>query len=81
MFQLFQSYVAICVFMLQVASVLSAYCICFTHMLQVYVPNVLSASDVYVAFKCFVFQIHVHRVIGARTGCQGKGAASQGGGR
>jgi hypothetical protein len=36
MFQLFQSYAAISVFMLQVASVLSRYCICFTHILQVY---------------------------------------------
>jgi hypothetical protein len=40
MFQLFQSYIAISVFMLQVVSVLSGCCICFTHMLQVYVPNV-----------------------------------------
>ena len=31
--------------MLQVVSVLSGYCIYFTHMLQVYVPNVSSASD------------------------------------
>jgi hypothetical protein len=28
--------------MLQVASVLSRYCIYFTHMFQVYVPNILS---------------------------------------
>ena len=34
------------VFMLQVASVRSRCCICFTHMLQVYVPNILSASYV-----------------------------------
>ena len=45
MFEMFQSYVAISVFMLQVASVLSGCCICFKHMLQVYVPNVSSASD------------------------------------
>jgi hypothetical protein len=31
-------------FMLQVASVLSRYCICFTHMFQVYVSNVLSVQ-------------------------------------
>ena len=42
MFEMFQSYVAISVFMLQVASVLSGCYICFTHMLQVYVPNVSS---------------------------------------
>ena len=34
------------VFMLQVAIVLSGCCICFTHMLQVYVRNVSSATDV-----------------------------------
>jgi hypothetical protein len=39
------SYVAISVFMLQVASGLSGCCICFTHMLQLYVLNVSSASD------------------------------------
>jgi hypothetical protein len=33
-FQLFQSYVAVSVFMLQVASVLSEYCIYFTHIFQ-----------------------------------------------
>jgi hypothetical protein len=54
MFQLFQSYVAISVFMLQVASVLSGCCICFTHMLQVYVPNISSASDV-----CCIQVFHV----------------------
>jgi hypothetical protein len=36
-FSCFQSYVAINVFMLQAASVLSKFCICFTHMFQVYV--------------------------------------------
>ena len=45
-FQLFQSYVAISVFMLQFASVLSGRRICFTHMLQVYVPHISSASNV-----------------------------------
>jgi hypothetical protein len=39
-FHLFQSYAAISAFMLQVASVLSGCCICFTHMFQVYVLNV-----------------------------------------
>jgi hypothetical protein len=44
MFQMFQlqSYVSVSVFMLQVASVLFRHCIHFTHMLQVYVSNVLS---------------------------------------
>jgi hypothetical protein len=41
------SYVAISVFMLQVTVVLSGCCICFTHILQVYVPNVSSALDLY----------------------------------
>jgi hypothetical protein len=40
MFQLFHSYVAVSVSMLRVASVLCKCCICFTHMLQMYVPNV-----------------------------------------
>ena len=40
MFHLFQPYIAASVFMLQVASVLSGCCICFTHMLQVYVLNI-----------------------------------------
>ena len=34
-FQLFQCYVAVSVFMLQVASVLSGCCICFTHVARV----------------------------------------------
>jgi hypothetical protein len=54
MFQMFQSYVAISVFILQVASVLSICCICFTHMLQLYVLNVLSASDV-----CCIQTFHI----------------------
>jgi hypothetical protein len=41
-FHLFQSYVTINVFMLQIASVLSRCCICFTRMLQ------------FVCFKCFI---------------------------
>ena len=76
MFQLCQSYVAISVFMLQVASVLFGCCICFTHMLQVYVPNVSSASDL-----CSLQVFHVASVSclrglfreGALPGCQGKG--------
>jgi hypothetical protein len=60
MFQLFQSYVAKSALMLQVANVLSVCCICFTHMLQVYVPNISSASDVCCILsvsccKCFMF--------------------------
>ena len=57
MFQLFQSYVAISVFMLQVTSVLCESCICFTHMLQAYVSNVSSASDV-----CCIQVFHVASV-------------------
>jgi hypothetical protein len=46
MFKLFQSYVAVSVFMLQVASVLSGCCICWTHILQVYVLDVSSVAYV-----------------------------------
>jgi hypothetical protein len=64
MLRLFQSYVAIGVFMLQVTSVLSGCCICLIHMLQVYVLNVSFASDIFhpsVSYcKCFVFQRYVH---------------------
>jgi hypothetical protein len=45
-FLLFHSYAAISVFMLQVASILSRCCIYFTHMMSVYVLNVLSTSDI-----------------------------------
>jgi hypothetical protein len=75
MFQLFQSYVVISVFMLQVVSVLSRCCICYTHMLQMYVPNVLSSLDLcciqvfYVAnvscFKCMFRESWGHD-LGAR---------------
>ena len=62
MFQLFESYVAISVFMLQVASVLSSYCICFTHILKVYVSNV-NLLHTYVAFKSLMLQVfHVSEV-------------------
>jgi hypothetical protein len=57
MFQLFQSYVAVSVFMLQVTSVLSGSCICFIRMLQMYVINVSSASDV-----CCIQVFHVSDV-------------------
>jgi hypothetical protein len=57
MFDLFQSTVAISVCMLQVVSVLSGCCICFTHMLQVYVPNVISSLDL-----CCIQVFHVSRV-------------------
>jgi hypothetical protein len=58
MFQLFQSYVAISVLMLQVASILSEYCISFTHMLQVYVPNVSFTSDI----CCIHFMLQVFHI-------------------
>ena len=47
-FQLFQSYVAVSVFMLQVASILSGCCICITHMFQVYV-TIFHLLQTYVA--------------------------------
>jgi hypothetical protein len=50
MFQLFESYVAVSVFMLQVSSVLSGCCICFIHILQVYVSDV-SSVHMYVALS------------------------------
>ena len=46
MFQLFESYVAVRVFMLQVASVLPVCCICAIHILQVYVLDVSSIAYV-----------------------------------
>jgi hypothetical protein len=60
---MFQSYVAISVFILQVASVLSICCICFTHMLQSYVLNVLSTSDVCCiqTFHVSTFKVESHR--------------------
>jgi hypothetical protein len=54
MLRLFQSYVAIRLFILQVASVLFGCCICFTHMLEVYVSNVSSASNI-----CCIQMFHV----------------------
>ena len=57
MFEMFQSYIVISVFILQVVSVLSGCCICFTHMLQVYVLNVSSASDL-----CCIQVFHVASV-------------------
>jgi hypothetical protein len=57
MFQPFQSYVVISVFMLQVVSVLSRCCIYFTYMFQIYIPNVSSASDL-----CCIQVFHVASV-------------------
>jgi hypothetical protein len=72
-FQPFQSYVAISVLMLQVASVLYGCCICFTHRLQVYVQNVSSASDVCCIQVFYVESVScfrgMFRVMGARLGC------------
>jgi hypothetical protein len=58
MFQLFQSYVAVSVFMLQVASVLSRCCICFTH------PYVAS-----VRFRCVSYVSCIHEFYVARVLC------------
>jgi hypothetical protein len=57
MFHMFQSNVAISVCMLQVISVLSRYCICFTLILQVYVSNVTFALDL-----CCIQVFHVSSV-------------------
>jgi hypothetical protein len=59
-FQLFESYVAVSVFILQVASVLSECCLCFTHILQAYVPDVIS-----VAYVCCmqVLMLHIFHVV------------------
>jgi hypothetical protein len=76
MFQLFQSYVEISVFMLPFAIVLFGCCICFTHMLQLYIPNVSSVSVV-----CCIQEFHVSEVErpgGARPRRRGWGAASHG---
>jgi hypothetical protein len=54
MFKLFQFYVTVNVFMLQVANVLSGCYMCFTHMLQVYVLDVSS-----VAYVCCIKVFHV----------------------
>jgi hypothetical protein len=48
-FQLFQSYVAVIVFMLQVTNILFGCCICFTYMLEVYVADV---------FICCICMLH-----------------------
>jgi hypothetical protein len=70
MFRLFQSYIAVSVFMLQVTNVLSGCSICFTQILQVYVPNcfiyfkhMLHSSIS--CCKCFIFERYVQRVVGA----------------
>ena len=79
-FNCFSLYVAISVFMLQVASVLSGCCIYFIHMLQVHVPNVSFASDLcciqvfhVASVSCFRGIWYVQRVVGARPGRWGKG--------
>jgi hypothetical protein len=72
--------------MLQVASVLSGCCICFTHMLQVYVRDVSS-----VAYVCCIQVFHVAhllcwesqrtwRVMVARCGHRGMGRGEPGAG-
>jgi hypothetical protein len=83
MFQLFYSYVAVSVFMLQLASVLSGCCICFTHMLQEYVSNVSSALDLHciqvfhdASVSCFIDMFRESCGHGLDAG--GRGAASQG---
>jgi hypothetical protein len=77
MFLPFQSYVVISVFMLQVTSVLFGCCICFTHIFQVYVSNVSSASDVCCIQMFNILEVENHE---AWPGCQARewGAASRG---
>jgi hypothetical protein len=53
-----QYYVALSVFMLQVASALSRCCICFTHLFQVYVSDVSSIS-----YVCCIQVFYVARVL------------------
>ena len=66
--------------MLQVASVLSGCCICFTHMLQLYVKcfvcfRLMLHSSVLFC-KCFVFQRYIQREsLGHGPGVGGKGCA------
>jgi len=62
-FQLFQSYVAVSVFMLQVFYLNVIYV--FTHMFQVYVPNISSASDV-----CCIQVFHVLEVCSESYGAR-----------
>jgi hypothetical protein len=59
--------VAASVFMLQVASVLSRYCICcsgYTRMMQVYVPNVLAVSGccIYCSGYTHMLQAYVSNI-------------------
>jgi hypothetical protein len=63
--------------MLQVASVLSVCCICFTHMFHLYVPNVHLFSDI----RC-IQVFHILEVCseshGTRSGCWGMGRGEAG---
>jgi hypothetical protein len=54
MFQLFQPYVAVHVFMFASCKCFILYCICFIHMLQIYIPNVSSVS-----YGCCIQVFHV----------------------
>jgi hypothetical protein len=66
MFQLFQSYVAASGFILQVASVLFGCFMCFTHMLQVHIPNVSSVFRHMLHSNVF-FMLQVFYVVGPRV--------------
>jgi hypothetical protein len=82
-FSCFSLYIAISVFMLHVASVLSGCCIYFTNILQMYVSNISSTLDLcciqvfHVASVLCLRSRYVQRVMRARPKRQGKGAASR----
>jgi hypothetical protein len=76
MFEPFHSYIAVSVFMLQVAIVLSGCCISSTYMLQVYVLNVSSALDVHCIQVFYVLEVcpKSHRTHPGRRGFDRWGA-------
>ena len=77
-FQLFQSYVAISVFMLQVTNVLSGCCI---RMFHTHVASVCSKCfiNTYVTFKCFILQVfHVLAVCSESHGGNAPGSCGRG---
>jgi hypothetical protein len=64
MFQMFESYITVSVFMLQVANILFECCICLTHTLQVYV-QMFRLLHRYVVFKCLM--LHIFHVVRRRS--------------
>jgi hypothetical protein len=81
MFQLFHSYIAVSIFMLQVFYLNVAYV--FTHMLQVYVSNISFASDLYCIQMFHIASVSCFRCIfseswGHCLSAVGRGAVSRG---